>query len=525
MVPLWTYLLLPLFGWLFYKEWTRPNTKRRVARLLANSAIAAAILLLLFPPKQNATASRQALLLTEGADSDSIKALLGQLPDNSPVYSWLQWQYENPQDIDTLHVFGYGLSLADWKSAPLPTLQWHEPGTNGGIAYVDWTTTIRLGDPVHVQGQYRNKGDQPQQITLTWQGQRLDSLNIAANADTVFQLKGSSFHEGATIYQLNGEPVPVIVLPADKLKILVVTAAPSFENNFLVNWLAAAGYPIAVSSQVSKAQYASNFLNRDPIPLQQIGKKQLDAFDLVITDPEALKARGAAFQQALQQQVTQKGLGLLLQTDSTAGAPAWYNRNLRLSLPVSRQGQRFRTIEPAGALRPLWREPEGIRAAVQRHGQGFIVYNSLTSSFSWQLEGRKADYQRFWKTLLEAVSPEQAQQQLTPNDRFPLTYTAVTLQKNDSTGTGKGLLPWLSTATTWPSASGWQPGNWYVFNPDQWKSVRSRQTIGQTQDFIRQQQSRVTHAPATQQIPLHKGWPLLLFFGGSIFLWVEKKLD
>ncbi|MFT4022780.1 MAG: hypothetical protein QM664_03220 [Flavihumibacter sp.] len=532
--------LFLLFGWCCRCEWKRAKKARLAWRLLALALILAGFVLLLFPPQRTVSAGggAQAVLITEGADKDTLAKALQALPANTKSYSFWQYQYDNPPSIDTLHVFGYGLPVESWRSLKAPVLKWQPPALPAGIRYADWKRLLRLGDRLAVYGRYYNDLDEPVQVKLRWQGLTLDSLVVAANSDTLFQLHAGTYYAGEHMYrleataknrQLAGEPVPVRVLAAEKIRILLLSDAPDFETSFLVKWLAAEGYPMAVSNRISSGQYSRSFVNREAFPMDRIGAAQLEKFDLLITDPLSFAARGAAFTQAVRKQVEQGSLGLLFQADSSLGAPSWYNKGIRLSLPVSKQGFRYRTISAYEGARLLQKDSSGARAVLLRAGQGYIVFNTRLNSLAWQLEGKTREYQQFWKQLLEAGAPEldlPAQQTTTA---YPVAGELVTtITRSDSIKTG--AFPGLEKKSAWLSTAGWQPGGWYLFNPGEWKTVRSMQTIERSRDFLRERKSQETEkkaatATSPNHQPLPRLWFLLLVFVPAIFLWVEKKLD
>lgn len=534
-------LLCPLFGWFSWYEWKRPKKKRRMARLAALWLIFAGFMTLLFPPQVREVKPRggQGVLITDGADKKILREFFDSLPAGTPAYSYWQYRYEQPRNIDTLHVFGYGLPADDWRSLAAPVIRWHAPASPAGITYADWERQLRLGDRLQLYGHYHNNRNKPVMLKLVWQGIVQDSMAVPAGADTGFHVSAGTYYAGAHSYYLEAvsedsllarEPVPVQVLPAEKLRILLLADAPGFETSFLVNWLAKEGYPLAVRYQLSRLQFSQSFMNMEPFPLGQPGRTQLDKFDLLITDPLSFAAAGAAFQRTVKEQVEQGGLGILFQADSSLGAPSWHNRGIRLSLPVSAQGGRYRTITGFDGARVLQQDSSGVRAVLQRAGRGYIVFNTKLNSYGWQLEGNTRDYQRFWKQLLEAGARNAGEPLTAPAEPFPVAGEQVAIVHRPDTGTVVNTtFPWVQITAAWLSSPGWQPGGWYLFNPGEWKTARAVQTMEQSRVFLAQQTATGVNrlAPADMQDHrfLHRAWWLLLFFLPAIFLWMEKKLD
>lgn len=537
-------LLLLFAGWLFWKEWIRPNKNRLGLRLLANFLAVIALLVLIFPIPITSTVpgsatGRHAVLLTEGTVREHLSTLLKKIPADSKIYSFAQYKYEQPEGIDTLHVLGYGLPIEDWEQLKGPVMEYHPAELSQGIVAVDWTRSLRLGKRFRVQGRFNNKSSAECRLGLFWQGLQQDSLVLPPGKESLFELSAPSFHDGNSLYELQyslegskrTESLPVAVSPLGKLKLLVLSANPGFELNFLSSWLAAEGYSLAIRTKLSRDQSSKSFLNMEPIPLESVGKTQLEQFDLVITDEASLSMGTLAA--VLQQQMQQSGLGLVINTDTTLKSGTWYGKNFRLGSPVRRGTENIRPLLVREGGRSLLAEKEGTRVGITRLGAGSLVINTVYNSYVKKLQGNGKEYARFWTEILSAAASTEDQGSSQPLFPFPHPFEATqVLERADSvtdTESRSVLFPWMTLKSSWPEVPGWQEGDWYLFNPGDWKELRYAHKLTSSNAFIQQYINPAATGLKTglksEDKRLHIGWPLLLFFLSAIFLWVEKKLD
>ena len=222
------------------------------------------------PAAKKTGAKKVALLITEGAEKDSVRAFLKNYPGPVNSYSVLQYGYEKPAGIDELHVFGNGLLMSEWEQLPLSEIIFHPTSLPGGFTAINWSRKIKFGDRLIVQGSYNNTLKEPVTLLLLSHGSTLDSLVIPAGKQMDLELSGLPKNEGRNIFELfllqkkdtiRKEILPVEVQPVEKPALLVLSSSPGFEQKFLVNWLAENQYPVAVRNRISKDKYSTAFMN------------------------------------------------------------------------------------------------------------------------------------------------------------------------------------------------------------------------------------------------------------------------
>lgn len=491
-------ICLLLLVFLCRKEWIRPNRKRLAARLLASFLAVVSLAFLILP--------------------------IGKGRPVTPAKT-------TQQPIDT------------------PT----------GITAIYWPRQISAGSALQVQGLFNNKSARPAKLLLSGFNERLDSVTIPAQQQKSFSFNTRPKHAGRALYSLTAvakdtlekETIPLEVLPVKPLKVLLLAAAPDFEHKFLAGWLSQNGYMVAARTTISKNKYSYTYLDTTRFPLEQLTPALLNAFDVLVADAGALAVLNARELTAIRTQVADKGLGLLVKTDSGA-ARNFYNQPFPLTAAADKS-ERAVTLQLAGTTATLRMEAPvyithtpGTQALVtdaQQHllagsslyGSGKLVNTTLHTTYSWLLAGNTDSYQNLWSLLLQKAArtrPQTAQWFIStalPRVRMPVTLRLETgMPQPRATVNGARLslaqdavLPFQWQGTYWPTQAGWQEAvaatgdtcRWYAFDEKAWQPITARE----------QQHGSITAAGAdTATLP--KIYIVILLLLALTFLWVEEKM-
>ena len=279
---------------------------------------------------------------------------------------------------------------------------------------------------------------------------------------------------------------------------------------------------MASRTLVSKDKYQEGFVNRGALPLGQVTADLLGQFDIVIAD--ALTVSGGVWS-ALRRAVTQRGVGLVIQSDSSGGA-AFKDRT---------------------DMRVLLRDSAGrVEAGVVREGAGEIVYMNF-ATFPMLLAGEQERYAAFWSSVLRK---EEEGQEWRSEPTLPRVQEPVRLSVQVG-GAGipqgvvgpvnvylaeDGVLPFTWSGVYWPTTAGWQTVRllqgdtawWYVWGTAAWQTLRQEQRKKETANFIRERRevrARVREGGGREQwVAVSKGWFYALFLVSLVFLWIEKKI-
>ncbi|PUZ20712.1 hypothetical protein GA0116948_11334 [Chitinophaga costaii] len=567
--------------WLVAAEIQRSNKARLPWRLLATVVAIGALLAMALPlrlPPVHAPTQEKVIVLTDGFDTDTVKALYNP---HTSVYAadslawvkgrrwnaqWMPYPENWVQAGKTIQVVGSGLAPYQLSSG---SFVFHPSPTPAGVIHISWKQRLATGEALQVQGQYSRSQHKAVKLLLYGLHAPLDSQLIpaAAAADNVpFTLTARPKHSGGAVYRiiamqgsdtLSNDPLPVFVTPADTLNVLLLAAMPDAENRFLKDWLGSHGSKVAMRTVISKARYDQGFMNRhkDALPLTAAS---LAHYDLVVADAAALQALPGPDLAAIAAQVEQ-GMGLLVKADSGQNTHAFYTQGIGLQTATAAQeqvivwkdGQQLMAplhtgqavyIRPGDGVQPLHTDDKGhVMSAIHLYGRGRIVTSTLTDTYTWQLAAQADNYAQVWSQLLQKTAREKpASDAVYGETAFPLPHTPVSLfresnhppQDTTLAFAPNSAMPFRWQATAWPRSAGWQAiesgSPWYVYTEKDWQSLRSAARLQITEAYTRQPIRELTEtnirSNQDQGLPMPPLYFFLAFLAAAGFLWLERKL-
>ncbi|MDO7884547.1 hypothetical protein [Hymenobacter cheonanensis] len=498
---------------LLVAAWRRPDRRRLALRLLASLLAPLALWYTAYPPLRAVPAARaEAIVLTPGYQSDTLRQLLRRLGAGTPVWAYgtrpparakalgslLKLTDQRPA-LRRVHVLGEGLPTAELPAlGPLAVVP-HAAAPYAGIRAAGWPQHLTLGQRFEVEGNVAGAG--PGWVSLQAEGAARDSVRLPAGTGP-FRLSYQPKVAGLARYALRlrrqgqpatTEPLPLEIAPTTLPPVLLLAAVPGFEFKFLKNSLAAAGRAVALRTTVSRGLVQTEFLNQAAQPLDHLTPTLLARYAVVVADAATLAALPGGEAQSLRAAVQQGRLGLVLLAEAlalpaaaparadfvvqalpTAGAVAqpltWPDAPgaVRALLPAR--------LRPSGALQPLITAPGGaLVAASRRVGLGATVVSVVPETFRWALQGQAAAYASFWSQLLTAATPPPAPAATWlalsrwPHPQQPLTLRLAgarpaSLPTVQPLAGGPAVqlalaqdtrLPEWSTAQYWPATAGW----------------------------------------------------------------------
>ncbi|GAB2873997.1 hypothetical protein [Hymenobacter ruber] len=496
--------------------WRRPRRRQRAARLLASAAAVAALWFTAFPPLRHLPAARaEAILLTPGYSSDTLRQLRQRLGAGTAV-----WAYGDVEKADNirplasvltlaeqrptlrrLHILGHGLPAADLPLLGTLAVQQHQSAPFAGFGTAFWPAKLPLGETLQLEGTVTAHGRAiAAWVVLRAAGTGRDSMKLPTGGGP-FRLRYQPKTAGLATYELLlrrpglpllGEPVPVEITTPALPTVLLLTAAPSFEFKFLKNYLAEAHYPVALRTSVSRGLVQTDFVNQPAQSLDRLTPALLARYSVLVADAATIATLTASETQALQAALRAGRFGLVTLAEAAplpriaparadfavqtrpANAPAqplaWPDApgEARATLPAQ--------LQPNPNLRTLITGPRQLLlAASRRVGLGFAVVSVVPETFRWGLQGHAAVYASFWNRLLAAaLPPAPAEASWHAGSRWPRPAQPLTLHLAAdfpaapptvaplAGGPAVRLalrqdtrLPEWSTAQFWPGAAGW----------------------------------------------------------------------
>ncbi|MGQ9804824.1 MAG: hypothetical protein ACUVRP_01945 [Chlorobiales bacterium] len=424
---------------LLTRELRRPLRKRFGLRLALNIiAILALALLGLQPTRLTPTAPKKIALLTETVNSDIVDSLIKR--NDFEVFAiYLNPQARYIQDAGVLarnfptseiHIFGSGLGKADLTRLYGRRLFFHQSELPNGIIELNASQSITLGESLIVKGLVRGKFNR---LEFRASEVLVDSLtNLDEETPFEFSFTPKQLGKLNLSLVLDGkeEKWGVCVLPPKPLSILVLQSKPTFETNYLKNFLTENGYRFAMRLMVGKARYREEFWNMPSQSLVPLSRKLLSRFDLVMSDGQTLSGLTASERIALENAVMQDGLGIFVtEIDSVLyREPSLkFFQPFRFRVHQAREqaisGKEFKsppisldaaTIMEDLGVQSLFEDSDGRSvAAFHQKGVGRIAISLVQNTYQWRLEGKQSVYASYWANLLSAIAKRTRKMRIT----------------------------------------------------------------------------------------------------------------
>ena len=558
-----------------------PNQRRRWIRLGASLAVVLGMALLVIPFDNISSNSDKSdlLILTEGYQEDAVATYN---KSNAVKLSWKNLDQAIIDKAAFIHVFGYGLPDTSVWDLPRSKTIFHASPLPTGIVKIHWRQEIALGQSLLIQGRVNNPQKQILQLQLLSGLQVIDQKTLGTQTNNDFQFNPSPKNLGTGNYQLlllkgkdtlSKNPLPFIVSSPKPLSVLLLQDAPGFEQKFLKNWLTDHGYQLAARTRISKQLFDQTFSNRAGANLLNLNAGLLSGFDLLLTDEISLNNLSAMEQYQLRAAIREKGLGLLVTTDTILKHAALLDQTLSLkniqdsstaNRYLTMQGQdsawhpkihqeTYLTLLPSSKMQTLISDAKGrVLTGIYLEGMGKIGFSTLEQTHLWSLAGKQRDYDFYWTQLLESVTNQSLVKEAwtlgsgmdfinqaatviqwkeaAPDSIALVTGSKVYLQQNS-------LYPFRNQGQYWPQQSGWQnlvssTGQikpWYVFDSKDWQLIQWSRNHAQTKSWLNQSnddkkvKTKELLQERSQLIPPVWAWLILLL--GLAVLWIESKLE
>lgn len=418
----WLIPVLLAAAGLAWLELRRPNQRHRAARVGAVLvAVAAFVVLLSLRPGQ-----RSLTLLTPGAP-------VAARSRDAVAFEQVQSLTSAGAQERPVRLVGWGLLAHEWPAGEAPVARFDAAALPAGIIALEAPGEVAVGEPLVVRGRVHGAGHGPAKVILEDPAGPRDSAEVS-DSKAEFVLSDRPRAPGPVVYRLRlrlvgqaeiAETLGVAVRQGAMPRVLLLDASPSFETATLKRWLADRGAAVTVRTRVSRDRFRTEVLNGSP-EVAALGAATLSRFDAVLADGGSVAALAPGERSALERQVRERGLGLLV----TADAPPLLSRGAGgvlggLALAEAPQGpgerrlvrpawseapRRSRTgieAEPGGVAggEPLVTDQTGgVLTAVRRAGAGTVGVTLVRSPSRWLLENEADLYGAYWYALLGAIT-------------------------------------------------------------------------------------------------------------------------
>jgi hypothetical protein len=581
-------LLLLIFS--VWKEIHRRNRSRLVWRVVASCLAVAALAGIALPVTYPGTRTRgggESILLTPGFIKDSLYDFKkDQVYTNEPfiqkaypaakLINLSQLKSLQPK-ISQLHILGYGLQVDELALLDSVPVTFHPTEPPSGISAIWWTDKVRSGQAVNVQGKFTNHSSKIVRLILKGLYTTVDSILIPAHAAQPFSLKDHPKNLGRSIYRLIGingedtltnEPLPVTIENGQPLKVLMLSSSPGFENRFLKNWLSENGFAVAARNTISKNKFSSDFINMPQIAIVNLTPSVLSKFDVVLSDLSVLKLLSNDENAALKQQVTLKGLGLIINADTLIKTGLWFQQHFAAERVITKEQKPVSLSLQTKQIKPKTLSADQLAIATNQHtlplvtaetgdqlaslgiaGAGKLVFTTLNNTYSWMLSGEKEDYSALWSLLIGRAAKTTLQTESWQTESIiPTINKPVILHLESGAAPSQikaegaviaaaqdPVVPFVYRGIWWPKEAGWQEvksaggiTSWmFIYRASDWKTLRALSTTANTTKYVENThmgQNVTKQIHQLIQIAVPKFYFYILLLLCCTFLWLEAKL-
>lgn len=527
MMMEWNFVVLAmsllLLCFLLLQEVTRTNKLRLLWRIIASVLAVVSLACIALPVtikvKETVAALKEAILLTDGFNKDSIRIFINNTSKEYPVYTtdpdvlhsaetFKPKLISNPEifnqaseKITAIHVFGYGLKDDELQKLPYIPLVFHPAEVPAGITSITWQRKLNSGDKLLVQGSFNNNFSKEVKLVLRGVQTNVDSIVVPPNTLRNFELATIPKHLDRAVYNViainkkdtvETEDIPIEVIKPRNIQILMLAASPDFENKFLKNRLSQNGYAVAIRTRISKDKFQKEYSNTASISLDHISALVLDKFDVLIADAGELASISKSELRIIQSAVQNKGLGLIVRADSSISSPSFYSKNISVLRGKENPGKVASLflkgvnddVIKLSIEHPLYlRTDAGTQSLISDnkssvfvnstiYGNGKIIITTLENTYALLLSGNYKNYDETWSLLLsKAAKKFPSKEAIVVSPALPRLNEPVFLSiqntnyKLEPAQVGDvnvylqqdRLLPFIQTSIYWPAQTGWIP--------------------------------------------------------------------
>jgi len=527
--------LLPLFiGLLLFFLWKEYHREMRFRplRMIAISFTMIAVLGMALQPARKATVNSSFLLLTDGYEKQQADSLLDAHPGLQIVLAPGADNYSNAGRISSWNdLENSGRPLHFLLGSGIPEFAWrfldgHHPryipsNFPEGFVALSIPKNIRPNRVVNIEGTYNLQGEHAT-LRLSLGHALEDSVVLEGGGMKKFSFTIKPKQAGNFVYDLSAErdskitteQVPVTVESEHPLNILLLNHQPTFETQYLKQYLGDRGHRIALRYQPSKNIFRHESINQSLVRFERLTPTLLNTFDLVIADQSVLTSLSSAEVTSLKRSVM-NGLGLLVNVNEPIKKGSNQNALIpfetlaskadTVDLHLSNQQRLLLAASPVAIkksdnIQILHQDKNRIIAGYQSKGLGSVGIQILEKTYPLILRGDTIAYGNIWTPLIERIGRRNlASHEIELNSSFPLIQNwpidvnVISTDAEPKLHSDSIELPlaedisiddvWHTTA--WAGQKGWHTLKtsdgleepYYVFEPEQWESLRTANQI------------------------------------------------
>jgi len=285
---IWPIVIIAVFIWLVFvwKERDKYGSFKFIIHLgVSFVAIVSLVFIALQPQTHIKSDTRVAVILTDGYNQvqlDSLKKANQKLD----VYSYKIGEEIIDKDkiASSIYVLGNGIRSFDhWQLENIPTSYLGGKQLTG-ITQLNYNNYQIKGNRIQFTGHYSNPTRNNSLLLEGPGGNVLDSLTLTGDSSQLFEVSTDLNVTGNFIYHLvekdslgevlSKDILPVTIVDKTPLRILMLSAFPTFESKYLKNYLAETGHQVVVKNQLTTARYKYEYFNMTSRPVINITQEK-----------------------------------------------------------------------------------------------------------------------------------------------------------------------------------------------------------------------------------------------------------
>lgn len=385
-------------------DWKYRSARRRIIRLISYTVLIVSVACLYVKPTVSTEARKIKAGILQVNDSefeDSVKNI------GFKIFKNLESLKESTNQIEEVLVYGHGLDSSQLneikvkytfipRELPVGIIHVHH-----SKAYQEEVFNIK--GKVHVVENIK--------LVLTTPEKRVFEKSLTVENNN-FEFTVTPKTSGNFLYTLTGlqeddtlfnEKYPVTVSERPKPAILILTQTPSYEVNYLKNYLKKEGYGIATRQQLGRDLFFEEFVNLQSFNLNRI-QDHLDNFNLIITDLNTWNSTTRNDKNLIKNSIREGKTGIMILDPNEASSewgiyPVKNPGIFRLEGKNSQIELKMTNYAVTGKYVPINLGDKEIGRYITL-GLGQVGTSLLRNSFELKLKGEEDLYQDIWKKIL-----------------------------------------------------------------------------------------------------------------------------
>ena len=302
-------------------EWRGPGRLRAGRVLAVIVSVLCLLMMALRPEMPRAGDAAPVTVVTRGTSratqaADFAIGLTRPGIASAPDLGWIARHRQS----SAIRIVGWGVEEDEWPELS-PGVDAELSPPPAGVVSIAWPSSITLGDEAVVRGRVGPQLEKTRVVLADGSG-TLDSVAVSAQAPWfTLRARPRAIAHWRPVLRIESPGIPaeslaIEVRSAPPLRVLLVESSPSFETRFLRDWLAAEGAEVGTRTRVARGRTRTTGVNA--APTAALTRGTLDGLDVLVVRGATAAALGPTEARAVDEEVRERGLGLVVMTNDTA---------------------------------------------------------------------------------------------------------------------------------------------------------------------------------------------------------------